>query len=116
MATSDLEHELKKLRAEQAKIRRNEVFGGLTPAERADYNHKSHRIHELETEIYANFVATTSSEAAKAEQRLSWNKQSETDTPRDEAHQPYRSREEGSANSSKQRARVKRVPKEKDDA
>ena len=116
MATPDPEHELKTLRAEQAKTRRDEVFGGLSPAERADYNQKSHRIHELETEIYAKSVATTSSESAKADQRRSWNKQSETDTARGEGRQSYRSREEGSTNSSKQPAKVKRVPIEDDGA
>jgi hypothetical protein len=116
MATPDPERELKTPRAEQAKTGRDEVFGGLSPAERADYNQKSHRIHDLENEIHANSVATTNSESAKAEQRHPWNKQSETDATRGEGRQSYRSREEGSTNSSKQRAKIKRVPREKDDA
>lgn len=120
MATQDPKHELKSLRAEQDKTRRNEIFGGLSPTERADYYRESDRIHELKNQIHANSAATTSLESAKAEKRRSWNKQSETDTPLGEAHQPYRSREEGStggvANSSKQRTKVKRVPREDDSA
>jgi hypothetical protein len=42
------ESELKRLREEQRKTRRGEVFGGLSPAEEADYNGKAERIRELE--------------------------------------------------------------------
>jgi hypothetical protein len=118
MAKPDLEHELRTLRAEQATTRRNEVFGGLSPAERADYNQKSDRIHALESEIFANSVATASSGSAKAEQRRSWNKQSETDTARGGARQSYRSRESDSTgdstDSSTGQAKVKRTSKDRD--
>jgi len=119
MAKEKPESELKQLRTEQEKIRRDEVFGGLSPAERAAYNRKSDRIHELESEIQASAVAENSSQFAKAEQRRQWNKDSDTDTPQDEARQPYRSREEdstsNSARSRRGRGRVKKAPEEKGD-
>jgi hypothetical protein len=40
--------ELARLRREQAKTRHDEVFGGLTPVERAAYDIKQERICELE--------------------------------------------------------------------
>lgn len=40
--------ELIRLRKEQNKARRDEVFGGLSPAELAEYDGKAERIHELE--------------------------------------------------------------------
>lgn len=40
--------ELYRLRREQAKTRTDEVFGGLTPAERLSYDAKQDRIRELE--------------------------------------------------------------------
>jgi hypothetical protein len=40
--------ELSRLRREQAKTRHDEVFGGLTPAERSIYDTKQERIFELE--------------------------------------------------------------------
>ena len=43
--------ELLRLRNEQAKTRRDELFGGLSPAERAAYDRKQRRIHELEDQI-----------------------------------------------------------------
>ena len=54
------EFELKRLRAEQGKTRRDEVFGGLSPAERAAYNRTTKRIHELEIELAAIAGAKTS--------------------------------------------------------
>jgi hypothetical protein len=73
MAREKHEFELKRLRAEQNKTRQDEVFGGLSPAEQAEYNRKSERIHELESEIQASAVAEKSSGSAKAEQQLQWN-------------------------------------------
>jgi hypothetical protein len=48
--------ELIRLRKEQNKTRRDEVFGGLSPAELAEYDGKAARIHELE-----NYVLTGAS-------------------------------------------------------
>jgi hypothetical protein len=57
MATEKRESELKRLRREQSKTRHDEVYGGLSPAEQAEYNRKSDRIHELEGEIQASAIA-----------------------------------------------------------
>jgi len=92
MAKEKSECELKRLRTEQNKTRQDEVFGGLSPAERAEYEGKSERIHELESEIQASAVAEKSSQSAKAERKRQWNKEPE-------AHQPYRSREKDSTDS-----------------
>jgi hypothetical protein len=43
--------ELSRLRREQAKTRTDEVFGGLTPAERFSYDRKQNRIRELELRL-----------------------------------------------------------------
>jgi hypothetical protein len=48
-----LEFELKRLRAEKSKTRQDEVFGGLSPAERDAYTRNIKRIHELEIELAA---------------------------------------------------------------
>jgi hypothetical protein len=49
--------ELTRLRKDQNKARQDEVFGGLSPAERAEYSGKEERIHKLESEIQASAVA-----------------------------------------------------------
>jgi hypothetical protein len=100
MAPEIHESELKQLRKEQNKARQDEGFGGLSRAERAEYNRKEERIHQLERQIQASVVATTNLDSAKAEQRRQSNKASETDTPQGEAHQPYRNRETDSAGRS----------------
>jgi hypothetical protein len=51
MKCETLESELTRLRGEQSKTREDEVFGGLSLAERAAYNTKDHRIHELESKL-----------------------------------------------------------------
>jgi hypothetical protein len=109
--TGKAEAELKRLLKERHKARQDEVFGGFSPEGKAD------RIHALESEIQASAVAKKSSLSAKAEQKRQWNKESETDTPQAEAHQPYRSREKGSTDCSSdsrgQRAKPKKTPEEK---
>jgi hypothetical protein len=109
------EAELKRLLKEQHKARQDEVFGGFSPAERAEYEEKADRIHALESEIQPSAASKKSS--AKAEQERQWNKEPETDTPQAEAHQSYRSREKGSTDSSsdsrKQGAKPKETAEEK---
>jgi hypothetical protein len=116
MAKEEPQSELTRLLREQEKTRRDEVFGGLTPAERAEYKRKAERIQKLESEIQASAVAENSSQVAKAEQKRQWNKESETDTPQGEAHQPYRSREKDSMGSStdsnRRRGKAKKAPEE----
>ena len=94
------EFELSRLRAELSRTRQEEVFGGLSPSELAEYNRKSERIHKLADEIHMVSIFEESSGAAQIEQQRQWNKDLETDTSQAEAHQPYRSREKDSKNSS----------------
>jgi len=49
--------ELIRLRKEQNKTRRDEVFGGLSPAELAEYDGKAQRIHELENYLLTGAFA-----------------------------------------------------------
>jgi hypothetical protein len=111
------EAELKRLLKEQRKARQDEVFGGFSPAERAEYEGKADRIHALESEIQASAVSKKGSLSARAEQERQWNKEPEEDTPQAEAHQPYRSREKGStdrsSDSRRRRAKPKKTAEEK---
>jgi hypothetical protein len=52
MRTEPLQSELARLQREQTKTRQDEVFGGLSPAERSAYDHKQDRIQELEYFLY----------------------------------------------------------------
>jgi hypothetical protein len=72
MLAEKLQSELTRLRKEQNKTRHNEVFGGLSSAEQAEYNAKAERIHELEGKIRASAVAK-SLQSAKTEQSRQWN-------------------------------------------
>jgi hypothetical protein len=112
------EAELERLLKEQHKAQRDEVFGGFSPTERAEYEERAARIRELESEIQASAVSKKkTSLSAKAEQARQWNKEPETDTPQAEAHQPYRSREKGStdsfSDSRRQQAKPKKIADEK---
>jgi hypothetical protein len=42
------QNELVRLRKEQSETRQNEVYGGLSPTEMAEYDSKADRIHKLE--------------------------------------------------------------------
>jgi hypothetical protein len=53
--------ELARLRKEQNKARQDEVFGGLTPAERTEYDERKKRINELESEFHTSAIITNSS-------------------------------------------------------
>jgi hypothetical protein len=66
MTREKLETELKRLRTEQYETRQDEVFGGLSSAEQAEYNRKSERIHELESKVQASAIAKAKSQSAKA--------------------------------------------------
>jgi hypothetical protein len=113
----NLESELKRLRKEQRTSLENEVFGGLSREERAEFNGKTKRINQLEIERTASTITQNSVQSAKAEQTRQWNKESETDTPQAGAHQPYRSREKDSADASndstKRRGKRKNEPDQK---
>jgi hypothetical protein len=87
--------ELIRLRKEQIKAQQNEVFGGWSPAEHAQYEQRMKRINELEIQLRMTGISEKNSESgAEQKQRSRWNEESETDTHQSEAHQPYRSREE----------------------
>jgi hypothetical protein len=51
--------ELARLRKKQGKARQDEVFGGLSPAERVEFDGKTKCINELETELRASAVVDT---------------------------------------------------------
>ncbi len=48
MVKQSLQSELTRLLKEQYKARQDQVFGGLSPVERAEYNLRTERIHEIE--------------------------------------------------------------------
>jgi len=100
MSKEKPELELNRLRTELGRTRQDEIFGGLSTAELAEYNRKAERIHELLGEIHVSAIAERSSGATKAEQKRQWSKDPETDAHQGETHQPYRSREKDSADSS----------------
>jgi hypothetical protein len=73
--------ELSRLRAEISRTRQEEVFGGLSPSELAEYNRKSERIHKLAGEIHMAAIFEKSSGISQIEQQRQWNKEPETGTP-----------------------------------
>jgi hypothetical protein len=92
VAEENPKSELARLRKQQHKTRQNEVYGGLSQDERAEYDNTTKRIDELTKQL----EAIASSDKAQAEQRREWNKGSETDAPQSEARQPHRPREQDS--------------------
>ena len=54
MAEKNPQSELTRLRNQQLETRENEVFGGLSQAERAEYDTRTKRIHELDTQLQAD--------------------------------------------------------------
>jgi hypothetical protein len=71
----------------------------------------------LERTIQARAVAKINSQSAKTQQKPQWKEEPETDTPQAEARQPYRSRENDSAdasrNSTEKQGKAKKDPDEK---
>jgi hypothetical protein len=107
-----LKTELSRLFKEQTTALEDEVFGGLSLAEREEYDRRTNRINELEIEIQTSAVTKKSSQSAKTNQRRQWGKESETDRAQDQARQPYRSRERDSGDSQKSSKRTnKTTPK-----
>lgn len=112
------ECELTRLRKEQNKARHDELFGGFSVEERFEYEARAKRIPALESKTQARMAAEKSARSAKAKQQFQWNKESETDTPQAEAHQPYRSREKGSTgdtDSETRQGKHKKSSREQDD-
>jgi hypothetical protein len=52
MSNPTAELELASLRNQQSKARHDEVFGGLSPAERLAYDRRQNRINELELDQF----------------------------------------------------------------
>ena len=87
--------ELARLRKEQRQARQDEVYGGFSKSERAEYDSRAERIHELDSQL----LTKTSADEAASEQRREWNRKSETDTAQSEGRQPYRNRGADSTNA-----------------
>jgi Skp family chaperone for outer membrane proteins len=95
VAVENPKSELARLLKEQRQARQDEVYGGFSKSERAEYDTREERIHELDTQL----LTMTSADEAASEQRREWNRTSETDTPQSEGRQPYRNREQDSTNA-----------------
>jgi hypothetical protein len=89
--------EVLRLLKELRKTRQDEIFGGLSLSERADYDKKANRISELELLLKSTSLSLFSELAP--DNSGAWDKMSETDTPQPLARQPYRDREKDSRNS-----------------
>jgi hypothetical protein len=88
--------EVLRLLKELNKARQDEIFGGLSAVERADYNRKAERIGDI---LRSRFTE------AEARQSVLWDQISETDTPQNKARQPYRDREKDERGSQKESKR-----------
>ncbi len=89
--------EVLRLLKELRKTRQDEIFGGLSLSERADYDKKANRISELELLLESASLSLFSE--PDLDLGGAWDKMSETDTPQSLARQPYRDREKNSRDS-----------------
>jgi hypothetical protein len=92
--------EIMRLLREQIQSREDEVFGGLSRAERSEYNRKNARINHLEILLQAEAIAQKSlgpDESDRRRNSIEWTAKPEEDIPQENARQPYRSRESGSS-------------------
>jgi hypothetical protein len=89
--------EVLRLLKELRKTRQDEIFGGLSLSERADYDKKANRISELELLLKSTSLSLFSEPTP--DNSGAWDKMSETDTPQSLARQPYRDREKDSRDS-----------------
>jgi hypothetical protein len=94
LAEENPKSELARLRREQPKTQQDEIHGGLSQAERAEYD-RTKRIDEVKKQL----ETIASSEEAQTEQGREWNKKAETDAPQSEGRQPYRDREQDPPNA-----------------
>lgn len=91
MPTEQPEAELARLKKEQEKARKDEIFGGLSVSERQEYDARHRRIKALQASVIEL------SDVGDARQQFAWAQTSETDTHQREAHQSYRSGEQDSS-------------------
>jgi hypothetical protein len=96
VAEKNPKSELARLRKKQRQAQQDEVYGGFSESERAEYDSRAERINELGAQLHT----VTSTDEAAAQQRHEWNKKWGTDTPQSEDRQPYRTREQDSTNPS----------------
>lgn len=89
--------EVLRLLKELRKTRQDEIFGGLSLSERADYDRKANRISELELLLETTSLSFFSE--PDPNNSAAWDKISETDTPQSLARQPYRDREKDAPDS-----------------
>jgi hypothetical protein len=89
--------ELLRLLKELRKTRQDEIFGGLSLSERADYDKKANRISELE--LLLDITSLSLFSEPDLDNRGAWDKISETETAQSLARQPYRDREKDSRGS-----------------
>jgi hypothetical protein len=103
--------EVIRLIREQNRTREDEVFGGLSPVERAEYNKKSQRINDLEILLRCNSVlrkAPAFDVAHAKQQTTQWTKAPEVDLPQEDARQPYDSREKDASQAATRSPKKKR--------
>jgi hypothetical protein len=89
--------EVLRLLKELRKTRQDEIFGGLSLSERADYDRKANRVSELELLLETPSLSLFTEPDSNSE--AAWDKVSETDAPQSLARQPYRDREKDSRDS-----------------
>jgi hypothetical protein len=71
VAVENLKSELAALLKEQRQARQDEVYGGFSKSERAEYDARAQRIHELD----ARLLTMTSADEAASEQRREWEQE-----------------------------------------
>jgi hypothetical protein len=87
MAVEKRESELMRLRAEQYKTLQDEIYGGLSPAEQAEYRRRADRIRELEGKIQGS--AVRGSQPAEVEMPV--EQEPKADAPKGNIHDAVRS-------------------------
>jgi hypothetical protein len=89
--------EVLRLLRELRQIRHNEIFGGLSGSERAEYDRKVSRISELELRSGTAYLSLFSEDDLN--NKSGWEKNWETDSPQTLTRQPHRHREKESHDS-----------------
>jgi hypothetical protein len=96
MSDENPRSELIRLRKAQRKAEQDEIYGGFSKVERAEYDDRGKRIRQLDRQLR---TTATPAENAASDQKREWNKRSETDKHQGEGRQPYRTREQDSTDT-----------------
>jgi hypothetical protein len=72
-----IQAELTKLRKKQSKAWEDEPFGGLSAAEKSEYDERTERINDLEKQL----ASSPQLDAAAQAQKRGWSEDAETDIP-----------------------------------